>query len=66
LAGYAVDRYPQVLKYPAGEALAAYQHLLREQARREYELSCQIWAALAATGATKQRKPPELPAILKE
>jgi hypothetical protein len=61
-----VGRYQEVLRYPAGEALAAYQHRLREQAKHDYELNCQIWAALAATGATKQKKPPEVPAILKD
>ena len=66
LAGYEVGRYGEVLGYPAGEALKAFEYRLRERAREDYRMACQVWAALAATGATKQRKPPEPPAILRE
>ena len=66
LAAYQVDQYPRVLKYPVGEALLAFEHRLREQAREQYQAACQIWAALAATGASKSKRPPEPPAILKD
>jgi hypothetical protein len=65
LAEHRIDRYPTVLHYLAGEALKSYEARLREQARTDYNLRCQIWASLAATGATKS-KPPEPPPILKD
>lgn len=66
LAGYDPRRYEEILDWPVAEALAAFEARLKEEARHSYTLACQMWAALAATGATKKRKPPELPAILKE
>jgi hypothetical protein len=66
LADYDPGRYAQILRYPAGEALMAYEHRLRQQTRQDYDRAVQIWATLAATGATKSKRPPELPAILKD
>jgi hypothetical protein len=66
IAGHDPGRYREVLKWPIGEALKSYEFRLRQQARQEYHAAVQVWAVLAATGATKQKKPPEPPAILKE
>jgi len=66
LAGYYVSRYAEITKWPLAEALVAYENKLREDARRDYQVEYLAWASLAATGATKRKKPPELPAILKE
>lgn len=66
LAGYDVSRYPEVLRWPLLEALESYQHRLRDQVRQQYEIACQVWASLAATGATKRKRPPEPPAILRD
>lgn len=65
LAGYDVARYQEILDWPLGEALAAFEHQLREDARRDYAVATLAWAALAATGASKRKKPPQPPAILK-
>ncbi len=59
-------RYEEVLGWALGEALAAYENRLRDDARRDYHVQFLSWSVLAATGATKNRKPPELPAILKD
>lgn len=59
-------RYAEVLDWPLAEALAAYENKLREDARRDYHVEYLAWAVLAATGATRRKRPPDLPAILKE
>lgn len=61
-----MGRYPEVIRWPLVEALAAYEYRLREQARRQYELDYLAWCILAQSGATKRKRPPTLPAILKE
>lgn len=61
-----MDHYAAVLKWPLAEALLSYEHRLKERARHDWEVATQQWAALAATGATKQKKPPDLPKILRE
>ena len=66
VAGYDVSRYAEITKWPLAEALVAYENKLREDAQRDYQVEYLAWASLAATGATKRKKPPELPAILKE
>lgn len=66
LAGYDVSRYAEITKWPLAEALAAYENKLREDARRDYQVEYLAWAVLASTGATKRKKPPELPPVLKE
>lgn len=66
LAGYDVARYREIKHWPLAEALLAYENKLREDARRDYHVEYLAWANLAATGATKRKRPPELPAILKE
>ncbi len=59
-------RYAEVVRWPLVEALAAYEHSLREHARRQYELDFIAWCILAQSGATKRKRPPALPTILKE
>ena len=66
MAGWDLSRYAEVIKWPLAEALASYEARLRESARRDYQTEVLVWSTLAATGATKQRKPPELPAILRD
>jgi hypothetical protein len=66
LAGYDFARYAEITRWPLAEALVAYENKLREDARRDYHVEYLAWAVLAATGATKRKKPPEVPAILKE
>jgi hypothetical protein len=66
LAAYDVARYAEITRWPLAEALAAYENKLREDARRDYQVEYLAWATLAATGATKRKRPPEVPAILKE
>ena len=65
LAGDDPERFREVLKWKVGDALAAYEKRLREQAQRRYEIELQVWSTLAATGATRKRRPPEPPLILK-
>jgi hypothetical protein len=66
LASYDPGRYHAVLRYPAGEALMAYEQKLRDEASRQHQAACQVWATLAATGASKNKRAPEPPAILKD
>jgi hypothetical protein len=65
LSGHDPGRYAAVLRYPAAEALEAFEARLRQVARQDYHMAVQVWAALAATGATKRKKPPDPPAILR-
>lgn len=60
------DRYETVLDYGVRDGLLAYEQILRDEARMDYHTSTLVWAALAATGATKQKKPPAAPPILKD
>lgn len=66
LAGGDVARYEDVLGWPLGDALAAYEDRLRDDAQRDYYVRFLSWSVLAAMGATKSKKPPELPGILKD
>lgn len=66
LAGYDVARYAEITRWPLAEALAAYENKLREDARRDYQVQYLAWAVLAAAGATKRKRPPDLPEILKD
>jgi len=66
LANFDVARYTEIIRWPLVEALAAYEHRLREQARRQYELDYLAWCILAQSGASRRKRPPVLPAILKE
>jgi hypothetical protein len=65
LADYDPGRYAQVLKWPLAEALSAYEAGLKADAAHDYETQVKVWSTLAATGATKEKKPPKLPDILK-
>lgn len=65
LANYDPTKYAQVFKYPLAEALLSYEQRLQDDARREFELRCLIYAIQNSYGKTKS-KPPELPAILKD
>ena len=55
-----------MLKWPLVEALLTYEHLLKQEARHDWELAMLQWAILAQAGATKRRSPPDPPDILKE
>lgn len=64
LAEYDPDRAAHVLHWLIREGLLRYVHLLRERARRQYELAVLVWAPQAPY-AEKGSKPPDLPKILK-
>lgn len=66
IAGHDPRRYAETLRVPVGEGLKAYEHRLRENAREDYRAAVLTWAVLAAAGATKQKKPPEPPTILRD
>lgn len=66
LAGHEPGRYAEVLQWKVADALDAYEHRLWRQARRDYDVALQIWAALASTGASRQKRPPEPPPILRQ
>lgn len=65
LGQYDRDRYGLILRWPVEEALAAFEWRLKSRAREDYAVAVLAWASLAATGATKKKRPPELPAILR-
>lgn len=65
LAGHDPERYAAIMKWPLAEALGAYEARLKNDARRDYGLEVTVWATLAAQGASKSKKAPELPEILK-
>ncbi len=65
LAHYQVDRYATVFRWDLGEALAAYEARMREQARHDFEMETLVWAVLAQSGATKS-KAPEAPSIMRD
>lgn len=65
LAGHDVSRYAGVLRWPVGEALAAFEHQMRQEALRRWEMDTLLWAVLAQSGRAKKKTPPEPPAILK-
>jgi hypothetical protein len=53
-----------ILQWPVREGLLRYAHLLRERARKDYELAVLVWAPQAPY--TKgDVKPPPLPKILR-
>ena len=66
LADHEVARYAEIIRWPLAEALLAYEQRIRADARRKYEIDYLAWCILAQSGATKRKRPPELPAILKE
>lgn len=66
LAGYDPTKYQQVLRFTVAEALESYEHLLREDARSQYQFDVLTWCVLAQSGASKKKTPPDVPAILKE
>lgn len=66
LADYDAARYAEILRWPLVEALLAYEHRLRAQAQRRYDMQLLTWCILVQSGATKRKRPPELPAILKD
>lgn len=66
LAGNDPGRYEQVLDWPVAEAMEAYQQMLRREAGQQYKLQVLMWAVLAQSGATRQKRPPKPPKILSE
>ena len=66
LAGYDLARYGEIIRWPLVEALAAYEHRLREDAEHDYEMRFLSWCILAQSGASKRKRPPQLPAILQD
>lgn len=64
LAGYQVERYAAVMRWPVGEALAAYEARLKRDAERAYQLDLVLWAIGAQAGSKARR--PERPEILKD
>lgn len=53
-----------MLRVALREALVCYEAKLKDDARRDYEVSLVTWAIMAQAGA--KAKPPELPDILKD
>ncbi len=66
LAGYEVARYAEIIRWPLAEALLTYEHRLRAEARRKYEIEYITWCILAQSRATKRKRPPEPPEILRQ
>lgn len=66
IAEYNVARYPEVLRWPLAEGLLAFEHRMKQDARHDYELQLVTWAILAQSGASRQKSPPDIPALLKE
>ena len=62
LAGYQVDKYQQVFRWPLAEALAAYEASLREDAQRGFMVDFIAWNIRAQAGS--KEKAPRLPEIL--
>jgi len=48
------------------EGLLRYVHLLRERARRDYELAVLVWAPQAPYTKKGESEPPKVPKILRE
>jgi hypothetical protein len=66
LADHNPLRYADVIRIPLAEALHCYEHVLREDARRDYELRSLLYVIKNSSGMGKRvGKPPELPAIMK-
>lgn len=64
LAGHEIDRYEAVMRWPLGEALAAYEAQLRETARQTWIVEYLAWNIRAAAGS--KEKAPKRPRILLE
>jgi hypothetical protein len=52
-----------VFRWPIREALLAYLQIIKEQTRRDYAVSLQVWASKTAFGGSS--KPPKVPDLLK-
>lgn len=63
LADYQVDKYHQVFRWPIGEALAAYEARLKQDAQKAYMVEFIGWNIRAQAGS--KEKPPQLPEILR-
>ncbi|MBN2321298.1 MAG: hypothetical protein JXR49_19620 [Acidobacteria bacterium] len=64
LAGFQVDRYMKVFKWPVAEALAAYEAKLKEDAQRAYMVDFIAWNIRAQAGS--KERAPKIPDILKD
>ena len=64
LAGYQVDRYEAVFKWPVAEALLCYEAKLKEDAQRAYIVDFIAWNIRAQAGS--KERPPKIPDILKD
>lgn len=52
------------MRWPVREGLLRYAYILKERARKAYEIDLLVWAALAPH-SKKQLQPPRAPEILR-
>lgn len=67
LAGWDPSEYDRVLCWPLREALLSFEHHLRIEARTDYQQDLLRYAVVVPwIEKEKDRRPPELPLILKD
>jgi hypothetical protein len=65
LAGFDPAKYSAVCRWPMTEALVSLERLLVDEAADSYRFQVLQWAILAQSGATKEKKPPRPPELLR-